>query len=127
MEVIPMSEKDFDREIMDDSMEESDLAPDLISLIDDDGKEYEFEILDSYDCDEGHYIAIIPYTPDAEDDLENDGDLMILKAVDDEEGDGEDGDFYYSIEDDEEFNRISAIFVSRLEEFYDIVEDSGDE
>ena len=123
-----MSEKDFDREIMDDSMEESDLAPDLISLIDDDGKEYEFEILDSYECDEGHYIAIIPYTPDAEDDLENDGDLMILKAVDDEEGDGEDGDFYYSpIEDDEEFNRISAIFVSRLEEFYDIVEDSGDE
>ena len=123
-----MSEKDFDREIMDDSMEESDLAPDLISLIDDDGKEYEFEILDSYDCDEGHYIAIIPYTPDAEDDLENDGDLMILKAVDDEEGDGADGDFYYSpIEDDEEFNRISAIFVSRLEEFYDIVEDSGDE
>ena len=121
-----MSEKDFDRDIMDESMEEeNDLAPDLISLIDDDGKEYEFEILDSYDCDEGHYIAIIPYTPDAEDDLENDGDLMILKAVDDDE---EDGDFYYTpIEDDAEFNRISAIFVSRLEEFYDIVEDPADE
>ena len=89
-----MSEKDFDREIMDDSMEESDLAPDLISLIDDDGKEYEFEMLDSYDCDEGHYIAIIPYTPDAEDDLENDGDLMILMVVDDEDGDGVEGDFY---------------------------------
>lgn len=114
-----MSDKDFELDFGPDNSGEEDLSPDLISLIDDDGKEYEFEILDSYDCDEGSYIAVIPYTP--EEDLQDDGDLMILKAIDDEE---EEGEFYYApIEDDEEFDRISAIFVSRLEEYYDIVEE----
>lgn len=119
-----MSEKDFNQGFTDESLEENDLTPDLISLIDDDGKEYEFEILDSYECEEGHYIAIAPYMSEEEEDLDE-GDLMILKAVDDEEDEGE---FYYSpIEDDAEFNRISEIFVRRLEEFYDIVEDPENE
>lgn len=119
-------ERDFDRDLMEgeEETEGESLSPDLISLIDDDGKEYEFEILDSYDCEEGHYIAIVPYAQEAEDDLQDEGDLMILKAVDDEESDEEGGFYYAPIEDDEEFSRISAIFVSRLEEFYDIVEDS---
>lgn len=118
-------ERDFDRDFMEgeEETEGENLSPDLISLIDDDGKEYEFEILDSYDCEEGHYIAIVPYAQEAEDDLQDEGDLMILKAVDDEESDEEGGFYYAPIEDDGEFNRISAIFVSRLEEFYDIVED----
>lgn len=114
-------ERDFDQELTDDM--EAGTSPDLISLVDDDGKEYEFEILDSYDCDEGHYIAIVPYMPEPEEELQDEGDLMILKAVDDEEGD--EGEFYYApIEDDAEFDRISRIFVNRLEEFYDIVEGS---
>lgn len=120
-----MSEKDFNEGFLDEELEESDLAPDLISLIDDDGNEYEFEILDTYDCDEGHYIAIVPYSPDSEDD-DSEGDLMILKAADDEEN--EEGEFYYApIEDDAEFNRISDIFVERLEEYYDIVEEPAED
>jgi len=117
-----MSEKDFSEGFPDDELDESDLAPDLISLIDDDGNESEFEILDTYDSEEGHYIAIIPYTPDSEEDDEAGGDLLILKAVEDE-GE-EDGEFYYApIEDEEEFNRISNLFIERLEEYYDIIEE----
>ena len=101
------------------SMDENDMAPDLISLVDEDGQEFMFEILDRYDEDDNHYLAVAPYYEDAEEMLEEDGELIILKSVEDET----DGDPYLvPIEDETEFNRISAIFVKRLEEYYDIID-----
>ena len=103
-------------------MDENEMAPDLISLVDEDGVEYMFEILDSYDMDDEHYIAVAPYHEEAEEALEDSGELTILKTVED------DGDEPYliPIEDEDEFNRISEIFIKRLEEYYDIIEDTPD-
>lgn len=40
---------------------------DLITLIDDEGQEHEFEIIDELDNDDGHYMALVPTQQDPED------------------------------------------------------------
>ena len=35
--------------------------PDIITLEDDDGKEYTFEVLDRIETDEARYIALLPF------------------------------------------------------------------
>lgn len=104
-------------------LDENEMAPDLISLVDEEGNEYMFEILDSYDMDDHQYIAVAPYFEDAEEAVEDSGELVILKTI---EEDGEDP-YLAPIEDEDEFNRISEIFVKRLEEYYDIIDEYDDE
>ena len=40
---------------------------DLITLVDDEGQEHEFEIIDELDNDDGHYMALVPTQQDPED------------------------------------------------------------
>ena len=104
-------------------LDENEMAPDLISLVDEEGNEYMFESLDSYDMDDHQYIAVAPYFEDAEEAVEDSGELIVLKTI---EEDGEDP-YLAPIEDEDEFNRISEIFVKRLEEYYDIIDEYDDE
>ena len=46
----------------------NEYTPDLITLIGDDGKEIEFEILDIIENDEGKFYVCLLYTSDAADD-----------------------------------------------------------
>ena len=63
------------------------------------------------------YFALIPYFDNPEDVLEDDAELVILRAVDDSE------DSYLEvIEDDDEFNKVAAIFTDRLSETFEIEE-----
>ncbi|MFQ9871552.1 MAG: DUF1292 domain-containing protein [Oscillospiraceae bacterium] len=62
-------------------------------------------------------MALIPVFDDAEELLEDDGELVILKVVQEDEE-----EFLEAIEDEEEFNRVSAIFMERLQDDYDIHE-----
>ena len=89
----------------------------LVSVLDDEGNEHQFELLDAIETDEGRYVALLPVYSEAELALEDDGELVILEVVNDE-GD----DLLVPIEDDEVFANIAEIFEERLAEFYEINE-----
>ena len=90
---------------------------DILTLVDDDGTEREFELIDRVVTENNEYFALIP-TETADNLSDDDGQLVILKVVEDN---GE--EFLEPIEDDEEFDEISEIFMDRLEEYYDFESD----
>ncbi len=51
---------------------------DFISITDEDGKEYELEVLAELEYEGSKYLALVPADDDGEEDLE----VSILKAVD---------------------------------------------
>ena len=94
--------------------ETEDFGNDFITLVDENGIEREFEIVDSLVTENNEYFALIP-TETPENVANDDGELFILKVVEDN---GE--EFLEPIEDDEEYEEIAEIFMDRLEEDYDI-------
>ena len=52
--------------------------PDLISLLDEDGNEYEFEILDEIDFKDSHFYALMPLFDLPEQDIESENTYMKL-------------------------------------------------
>ena len=89
--------------------------PDIITLEDDDGKEYTFEVLDRIETDEGKYIALLPVYESPEKLLEDSGELVILKVVE-ENGD----EFFEDIQDDDEYDMIADAFTDRLQDIFEI-------
>ena len=67
-------------------MEEKNFGNDIITLTDDDGKNYEFEIIDAIETDDGRYLAMIPYFSDPKARLDDSGELVIVKVFEDENG-----------------------------------------
>ena len=96
--------------------ETEDYGNDYVTHVDENGVEREFEIVDSLVTENNEYFALIP-TETAENIDSDDGELVILKVV---EENGE--EFLEPIEDDEEFEEISEVFMDRLEELYDFEE-----
>lgn len=87
---------------------------DLITLLDDDGKEHEFEIIDEIEDDEGHYIALVPTMQDP-DNLSVEPDTYYIFEIVEEDGEEQ----LMEVEDDETLDRLAEIFESRFEEnFY---------
>ncbi len=92
--------------------------PDLVSVIDENGVEHVFEELDRIETDNAKYVALLPVYDEAEEILDDDGELIILKVCE------EDGETYLEpIEDDNEFNEIGKIFEERLSEMFDFDEE----
>ena len=89
--------------------------PDIITLSDDNGKEYTFEVLDAIESDIGRYLALLPTYEDPKKMLEESGELVIVKVG---EEDGE--EYYYQIEDDDEYETVADAFIDRLEDFFEI-------
>ncbi len=89
--------------------------PDILTLADDDGKEYTFEVLDAIETDSGRYLALLPTFEDPKKMLEDSGELVIVKVG---EEDGE--EYFYEIEDDDEYETVADAFVDRLEDFFEI-------
>ena len=55
--------------------------PDLISVTDDDGNEIVFELLERYETDDDVYVAITEYHDEAEEIVEADNEVIILKVL----------------------------------------------
>lgn len=92
--------------------------PDIVSVVDEDGVEHTFEELDRIETDDARYVALLPVYDKAEDILDDDGELIILKVNE------EDGETYLEpIEDEDEFNEIGSIFEERLSDLFDIHEE----
>ena len=94
-------------------------TPDLIELTDEDGNKYNFEVLDAYEDGDDKYVALSPCNEDGSPLKDDDGTLIIMKAV--EEDDGE--TYFEEIEDDDEYETVADNFINRLEDFYEIDED----
>ena len=72
-------------------MEQNDRAEkDVISLLDEEGKEHEFEIVDALELDNRQYLALVPLYDEtqAAEALEDSGELVILRVSDEEDEDG---------------------------------------
>lgn len=91
--------------------------PDIITLEDDDGVEYTFEVLDRIETDEARYVALLPVYDDPQKMLDDSGELVILK-VNEENGE----EFFEDIEDDDEYDMIVDAFTERLQDIFDIEE-----
>ncbi len=93
-------------------------SPDLVTLMDDEGNEYEFEIIAQLEHNDNDYVAVIPF--DEEDEPEDEEiSFMIMRStiVDGEE-------FMDLVEDDSELNVLVEMFENLLSEDYDIIEDT---
>ncbi len=89
--------------------------PDIISVNDEDGNEILFELLERYEDENGVYVAITEYRDDAEEIVDGDYEVIILKVIN--EGDEE---YLEEIESEEEYERVSDILMKMVEESYDV-------
>lgn len=93
--------------------------PDIVSVVDENGVEHIFEELDRIETDNARYVALLPVYDDAEDILEDDGEIIILKVEEDEDEET----YLCPIEDDKEFNEIQTIFEERLSDLFENEDD----
>ena len=92
---------------------------DLITVVDDDGKEYLFEELDRIELDDWNkYIAVVQVPQTDEEILTGSNEMIDLKVL---EQNGE--NYLVNIEDEEEENEIGKIFIERLSEEFDFEEE----
>ena len=99
-------------------MIDNEFGNDILTLEDDDGVEHTFEVLAAIDNGENRYMALSPVYDDPQQTLEDSGELVILKVV---TVDGE--EFLETIEDEDEMDEIADIFMERLEEDYDVIDE----
>ena len=98
-----------------EELEELESMTNTVSVLDDEGVEHEFEILDELETEEGYFLALLPTYDDPGEMLEDDGELIILEVVQ------EDGkDMLAPILDDDKYDRIAQVFEQRLSEYYEI-------
>ena len=93
--------------------ETEDYGNDIVTLVDEDGNENEFEIVDCHVNEKGeYYFALLPVA-----NGENAGSgidaLLVLKSV---KEDGE--ELLEPIEDDEEYESVAEIFTERLKDIF---------
>ena len=84
-----------------------DFGSNYITIIDDDGQEFELEVLDTMDYNGETYTAFLPADMD-----ENDPDygIIILRVAEDENGE----EIYESIDDDEQLQDVYEHFMVLL-------------
>lgn len=100
-----------------DDIEDEDYEPEIITLSDEEGNDYSFEILDELEEDGNMYVALVPSMENPKELLDCDGELVIMRESE------ENGEMFYDeIEDEKEFDKISGIFIERLENYYEINE-----
>lgn len=90
--------------------------PDIISVTDEDGKEILFELLERYETDDDVYVAITEFREDDEEIVEADFEVIILKVVNDENGD----EYLEEIQDEMEYEQVSDILMGKIEEKYEV-------
>ncbi len=88
-------------------------AADIVTLQDDDGNEFDFEIIGQLEFQDKDYVALIPYDEEDADDEET--PFIIMKTVYD--GDEE---FLDMVEDQVELNAVIALFEEQLSDDFEM-------
>ena len=95
-----------------------DYNPDIVSVVDENGENHIFEELDRIETDEGRFVALLPIYQDAEEILDDDGELIILSVVEDADGET----YLEPIEDEKLFDKIGKAFEERLADIFEFDE-----
>lgn len=95
--------------------ENMEFNPDIVSVVDENGVSHTFEELDRIETDEGRFVALLPIYDEAEEILDDDGELIILSVVEDADGET----YLEPIEDDVLFDKIGKAFEERLEDLFE--------
>ena len=86
---------------------EQQYGDDFISITDEDGKEYELEVLAELEHDGSRYLALVP--AGSGDDEAEDLEVSILKSV---EENGE--EFLVTVDDEEEIEKVYDLFMEQI-------------
>lgn len=78
------------------------MVPISVTVMDDEGNEHQFELLDAIETDGGRYVALLPVYDDPSELVDGDGELIILEV---NEEDGE--EILVPIEDEDTFDEIA--------------------
>ena len=81
---------------------EEDFEVQLVTLIDEDGNEQDFEVIEIFEVDGKEYVAIAP--PEGEED---DDEVMVFRLEVEENGE----ETLREIEDDEEWNKVADAYM----------------
>ena len=82
-------------------------------MIDDEGKEHEFEIIDELENDDGHFMALVPTQQDPE-DLSSDAETYYIFEVVEEDGEEQ----LQEVDDDGLLDKLADIFENRFNDAY---------
>lgn len=97
---------------------DNEYKPDLITLIDEDNVEHNFEILDILENEKGVFYALYPIFDSADESVQDSGEYYIMEVI------NEDGEEQLAeVEDDALLDELSAVFEKRFEEMFDDVEE----
>ena len=86
---------------------------DLITLIDDEGNEHEFEIINELENDDGHYMALVPTQQEPE-EISSEAETYYIFEVVEEDGEEQ----LQEVEDDALLDQLAEIFESRFNDAY---------
>jgi uncharacterized protein YrzB (UPF0473 family) len=73
----------------------------MITLLDEEGQEHDFELINILEVDQNEYAVLLPPEDDTEDDAV---EAIVLKRTEDEEG----NEILVDIEDEEEWEKVAA-------------------
>ncbi len=102
-----------DNKIMNEEMEDAH----IVTLIDEEGNEFELEHIDTVELDGETYVALVPVFDSAEEYVDADASLEIMKIVKLENGE----ETLMVLDSEEEFNKVIAVFTERLAEEFEII------
>ena len=88
----------------------------IIVLNDENGEEVEFEFLDLIELDGEEYVVLLP----VEEDLEEAGEVVILKVEDTE---SEEEESYVSVDDEDTLNKVFDIFKEKFKDEFNFIDD----
>ncbi|HHW99397.1 MAG TPA: DUF1292 domain-containing protein [Firmicutes bacterium] len=88
-------------------MTEHEHAEEFVILTDEDGNEYEFEVVDVIEVDGNSYAILYPVDEESEDE----GYVIMRFALDEE-----DEEILVDIEDDEEWEKVVSVWEELIEE-----------
>ncbi len=107
---------------MDNMNDDMEYMPEIYSLVDEDGEESEFELIDEAYIDDNRYFALTPFILEDQDndeeEQEQEQEVVILKASKNED----DEDIMATIEDEEEYEMISQVFYDKFQEMMNEIE-----
>ena len=86
-----------------------EFGSDFMTIVDEDGTEYELEVLYSLEYNGATYLAVIPAVDEEE---KQDLEVSILKSIDDEDGEP----LLCAIEDDLELETVYSLIMDALYE-----------
>ncbi|MBE5812885.1 MAG: DUF1292 domain-containing protein [Clostridiales bacterium] len=92
-------------------MSENEELDNIVVLTDDEGKDIEFEWLDTVEMGEEQYIVLLPIEDEEAEEV------VILKMEADEEQEN-----FIPVEDEEELNEVYDLFKERNKENFDFVD-----